>query len=213
MIAAERWTAFQEALSRSSLPKEPHVLDVGCGAGADLVRISSFLPTARVLAGVDILFDRLRVAKRQAARGVFMQSSGDALPFKEAAFELVIVSTVFSSVLNEELSSAIAAEIWRVLAPGGMVVYYDVRMPNPTNESTRALRARHIRGLFPEARIRTRAITLVPPLARRIGGMPAVYGFLARFRILRSHHLAVIQKCVPATPRGVGSPSPLGVAT
>ena len=120
-------------------------------------------------------------------------ASGAALPHPDATFDLVSTFTVFSSVLDQGLRMLIAGEIARVLRPGGMVLWYDMRLPNPRNRAIRPLNRRTLAALFPGFELDLRSITVIPPLARRLGaGAERTYPLVNRVPLLRSHLLGAL---------------------
>jgi hypothetical protein len=84
----------------------------------------------------------------------------------------------------------VAGEVRRVLAPGGTVLWYDQRWPNPGNRSTRPVPRRELDALFPGAAIDVRPITVAAPLAR---AFPRSYERLHRLEVLRSHLVGTIR--------------------
>jgi ubiquinone/menaquinone biosynthesis C-methylase UbiE len=76
---------------------------------------------------------------------------GDAakLPWPDNTFQLVIASTIFTSILDPEVRGAIAGEIARVLSPKGALLWYDFRVNNPRNPHVRKVNRRELRSLFP----------------------------------------------------------------
>lgn len=152
----------------------------------------------RRLHGVEL--DPERAARARAVLPLADLRVGDAgdLPWPEASFELVVASTVFSSILDGPSRKRIAAEIRRVLCPGGVVLLYDFRVDNPRNPAVRGVGRKIIRGLFPGWPGEIRSLTLAPPLARRIA--PWSYSlavFLAALPFLRTHLLALLEKPTP----------------
>ena len=142
------------------------------------------------------LQDRIDVAKRLTTPGVTWEcGSAHRLRFQAASFDLVLQSTVFSSILDLTMRRQIATEMLRVLRPGRFVLWYDFFPNNPANPDVRGLRKAAIRGLFPSCRILWRRITLAPPIARIVGPIWApMYRFLSASKILCTHHLALIEK-------------------
>lgn len=89
----------------------------------------------------------------------------------------------------------VAAEVQRLLKAGGAVVWYDFRYNNPYNPHVRGMTKGHIQQLFPTFTFHLRTITLLPPLARRLGALtPLLYSRLARLPILRTHYLGLLVK-------------------
>jgi len=167
------------------------VLEVGCGSGNWL----EMLKGATSLSGIDLDPGR---ASRAAAR--FPEAdirAGDAsrLPWASGSFDLVLQSTVFSSILDVEMRRAVASEMLRVLAPGGAVLWYDFFVDNPSNPHVRGVRRREIEALFPGCRVTLRRTTLAPPLARRIVPVSwTLAALLESLRVLDTHYFGVIRR-------------------
>jgi ubiquinone/menaquinone biosynthesis C-methylase UbiE len=118
-----------------------------------------------------------------------------ALDFPEASFDLVLQSTVFTSILDREMRQRIAAEMLRVLKSGGFALWYDFFVDNPRNRDVRGVRRSEIRKLFPGCQIHLRRITLAPPIGRLVGPYSAfAYMLLSRSKILCTHYLGLIKK-------------------
>jgi hypothetical protein len=106
---------------------------------------------------------------------------------------VVLLFTVLSSVHDDRIARALAAEVRRVLAPGGVVAWYDLRAPSPANDQVRPWAAADVHALFPDLEGRLRPVTLLPPLARRLGGWTdRLYPWLARGP-LRTHLVGTLQ--------------------
>ena len=145
------------------------VLEVGCGAGRWIQRLVRWGATPARVAGVDLLPGRVEDARRVCAPGVTLgAASATALPFPDQSFDVVLQATMLTSVLNPGVRAAAAAEMRRVLRPGGFVLWYDFRVNNPRNPDVRGIRRREIAALFPAWRLHLRRATLAPPLARAL---------------------------------------------
>jgi hypothetical protein len=93
------------------------------------------------------------------------------------------------------MKQAMAAEMLRVLRPGGAVLWYDLRVNNPRNSAVRAISLEEIAALFPGCTVEAERHTLAPPLARAIvPHSEAVAVLLERIPALRSHNLVWIGK-------------------
>jgi hypothetical protein len=109
--------------------------------------------------------------------------------------DVVLQSTVFSSLLDAAFQQRLAKAMWRWLKPGGAVLWYDFTFDNPRNPDVRGVPLARVRALFPGARITHRRITLAPPLARAVVRLhPALYTLLNAVPLLRTHLLAWIEK-------------------
>lgn len=169
------------------------ILDIGCGSGFWLRRFASYGAATAGLAGID-LHEAAIDEGRSLAPGIDLRT-GDAaaLPWADGSFDIVTQFTVFSSVLDAKRRQAMAAEMRRVLAPGGIVVWYDMTL-NPTNRDVTGLGRNDVRALFPGARIRFRKETLAPPLGRLVAPRSALAArLLEAVPLLRTHLLAAIQ--------------------
>lgn len=172
------------------------VIEVGCGNGGNLLEFLEFGAEPQRLVGNELLADRVDHARRLLPEAVRL-FPGDAstLPFGEGSFDIVYQSTVFSSILDDELQAEVAAAMWRWVRPGGGVLWYDFTFDNPFNRDVRGVPLTRIRGLFPGARISARRVTLAPPISRRVARVhPALYGVFNSMPLLRTHLLCWIQK-------------------
>src|SRR5215471_12166283 len=97
------------------------VLEVGCGAGTDLMRFAR--GGARV-SGVDIAPSAIALAKQnfaqQGLEADVREGDGEHLPFADASFDLVYAHGVVQYTTNDR---ALVDECRRVLAPGGTAVF------------------------------------------------------------------------------------------
>lgn len=171
------------------------ILDVGCGRGDVLASLQQWGAKPENLYGVDLLQDRIEEAKRRHPDLNFLCANAEHLEFSDGSFDLVLLFTVFSSILDDTVAQNIAKEIARVLRPSGAVLWYDFRYNNPWNPNVRGMTTHHIHRFFPEFEVHLRTITLLPPLARRLGRLtPVLYPFLVAIPILRTHYLALLMK-------------------
>jgi len=181
--------ALRKALEEIGPLAGKRVLEVGCGSGNWLEMLEG-----ASLSGIEL--DPGRAASAAARFPDADIRSGDAshLPWTDDSFDLVLQSTVFSSILDTDMRRAVASEMLRVLAPGGAILWYDFFVNNPSNPNVRGVRRREIEALFPGCRVALRRVTLAPPLARRI--VPVSWTFAALLEALRvfdTHYLGVIR--------------------
>jgi len=97
------------------------VLEVGSGAGTDLVR---FARGGAIVTGVDIAPSAVALARQnfeqQALRADLREADGERLPFSDNTFDLVYAHGVVQYTSNP---AALVAECHRVLKPGGEAVF------------------------------------------------------------------------------------------
>ncbi|WP_191057631.1 class I SAM-dependent methyltransferase [Geminicoccus harenae] len=178
------------------------ILEIGCGEGDNLLRLLSWGADARRLHGIDLREDAISRAQARLP-GVDLQVA-DARKFSTGpgTMDLVLLHTVFSSILDDQVAKAIAGQITTMLRPNGMILWYDFFIKNPVNPHTRGISRQDIRGLFPGFDINLMKTTLFPPIARRLGGLtPVLYPALAGFPLLCGHYLGMISpRGLPAGP-------------
>jgi SAM-dependent methyltransferase len=178
------------------------VLEVGCGTGAELARLLEFGAEPQRLVGVDLLAERVAAAKAAFPALDLRVANAEKLEFSDGEFDLVVAMTLFSSIRDTDMAHNVAAEIQRVLRPGGAVLWYDFRYDNPRNPNVHGINEAAIRSLFPGLRGPLTAVTLLPPLARRLGPLTrALYPVLASAPPLRTHLVGLLS----LPPSGGGS--------
>jgi SAM-dependent methyltransferase len=145
------------------------ILDVGCGIGQWLADFETWGADRSALAGIDLLPARIEAARTRLTPGADLRV-GDAsrLPWPACEFDLVVQSTVFSSILDPGMRAAVAAEMARVLAPSGAILWNDFFVDNPRNRAVRGVRRNEIARLFGGFDVELRRVTLAAPLARAI---------------------------------------------
>lgn len=172
------------------------VLEIGCGSGSNLLELLLLGFRPANLAGVELLDARAAAARERLPSAVRIEV-GDATRFAapDGSFDIVMQSTVFSSILDDETSVALAERMWRLVAPGGGILWYDFAFDNPANRDVRGVPVAEVRRLFPSGAMTVRRVTLAPPIARRAVAIhPMLYPLLNVFPFLRSHRLCWIQK-------------------
>src|SRR5581483_152081 len=92
------------------------ILDVGCGAGAWLHDFLKWGASPENLCGVDLLPERIAVARNVLPAAVQLRcASARTLDVPDGSFDLVVQSTVFTSILDISLKRQIAAGMVRAV--------------------------------------------------------------------------------------------------
>ncbi len=183
----ERYAKIKKLLSRH-LPQGGKVLEIGAGQGdnVSLLRMCGF--TDIVLN--ELLPDRIRAIKERHPK--LQVYAGNAIDLKiDEQFDCIFQSTVFTSILHASDRQALAAKMWSLLKPGGVILWYDFIYNNPKNSGVRKVSVSEVKSLFPESAQREiMKITLAPPIGRRVGKLYSLFNL----PLLRSHILAVFHK-------------------
>lgn len=206
MSSFESDRAMLELFSRIGLTDfaELRVLEVGCGSGGNLLRLLRWGFDPSRLVGNELLADRLDVARRRLPAEVTL-IGGDACELACGDFDIVLQSTVFSSILDDAFQARLARHMWTMAKPGGGVLWYDFCYDNPRNPDVRGVPVRRIRTLFPQSMPIIKRVTLAPPIARAMTRFsPRLYHFFNAMPLLRTHVLCWIPKQVEAEQEARG---------
>ncbi len=194
----ERQRAMLRLFVRQGLTDLPslRVLEVGCGAGGNLLELLRLGFAPANLAGAELLPERLAQARAVLPAAVQLHAGdASALPIAAGSQHIVWQSTVFSSLLDDGFQQQLATAMWRWVAPGGGVLWYDFTVNNPRNPDVRGVPLARLRQLFPQATLTHRRVTLAPPLARPLCRLhPGLYPLANALPLLRTHVLAWLGK-------------------
>jgi SAM-dependent methyltransferase len=172
------------------------ILEIGCGTGYWLHEFIKWGARPENITGVDLLPDRVAEA-RWLCPGAVKVDCGTAakLSFSDATFDLVLQSTVFTSVLEPTMKQQMASEMLRVVKRDGLILWYDFHVNTPWNRDVRGVKKQEIYQLFPDCWIQLRRITLAPPLARWLVPYSWILAsLLEKIPLLCTHYLGVIRK-------------------
>ena len=167
-------------------------LEVGCGRGQVMSDFHAAGAPLDSIVGIDLIEERVNSA------GIpLLVGDGARLPVGDGCFSVVLAFTLFSSILDPTLRARVASEIDRVLRPRGVVLVYDFRYGNPMNKHTIRINAGTVRELFSGYEYAFRTLSLIPPVARRLGRSTSpLYSVLASVPFLRTHTMGALRKPV-----------------
>jgi arsenite methyltransferase len=131
--AVDCFTGISNPLALADLQAGETVLDLGCGAGVDTLLMARQVGPAGRVIGVDLapeMVDRARCnATAQGLSQVDIRlAPAEKLPLEDNTVDAVIVNGIFNLCANKE---AVAAEIWRVLKPGGRLLVSEIVLQLP----------------------------------------------------------------------------------
>jgi ubiquinone/menaquinone biosynthesis C-methylase UbiE len=162
----ERWwnDDFTDFLAETLRPRPGNrILDVGCGEGTAEVRIGRLHVSQIRMVGVDLMIERVMVARHQTAghnqRVAYATADACRLPFHDGVFDSTFCVAVLQHIADEETA---VAELSRVTRPGGRVLAVE-----PDNRGYRPLR--RLRGFSPGSltRVEKRRMRRSVPGCRR----------------------------------------------
>jgi SAM-dependent methyltransferase len=115
------------------------VLDIGCGAGMDLLLAARCVGPSGRAVGVDMtesMIEKARSAARSAGIENVDLKKGDAmsLPLPDHGVDVVISNGVLNLVPDKSVAYS---EVFRVLKPGGRFLYGDIVVASELSESIR----------------------------------------------------------------------------
>ena len=197
----ERQRALRGHLQRAGISDLAglKLLEVGCGSGGNLLEWLRLGVRAQDLTGLELLPERLAQAREvlPAASTLWLGDATQA-PVPAASQDLVMQSTVFSSLLDDAFQQRLAACMWQWVKPGGAIVWYDFTVNNPRNRDVRGVPLKRVRQLFPQGQLQAERVTLLPPLARALCRLhPGLYGVFNTLPPLRTHVLVWVHKPLP----------------
>jgi 2-polyprenyl-3-methyl-5-hydroxy-6-metoxy-1,4-benzoquinol methylase len=150
------------------------LLDIGCGTGANLPMLREIVTTDGHVTALDFSPLALQFARTHpASNGVtLLQGDAQRLPFEDATFDVVTMLDVLEHVPDDERT---LQEVWRVLRPGGSLVFsvpaykqlwseHDVALHHFRRYEFHALRKLLRDNQFKTVRL-SFAMSLMPPLA------------------------------------------------
>jgi ubiquinone/menaquinone biosynthesis C-methylase UbiE len=152
---------YDQFVAQAELADGLRVLEIGCGTGNVTVRAKRAAPGADIVAtDPDAL--ALARAERKVRSVRFERAYAQELPFGDREFDRVLSSMMLHH-LDDEVKAAAAAEMYRVLRPGGIVHIVDIGGPMTASDgfmARRMLRNPHIVGSLGDA---------IPRLLRSVG--------------------------------------------
>jgi len=197
----ERERVFLHFLSKYYFGKkaisELSFLEIGCGSGANILQFIRYGFAPEKITANELLPERIETARRILPSGITIVP-GDAsqVNFDNAPFDLILVSTVFSSILDHDFRKKLALRLWNLLAKDGAILWYDFIYNNPRNPDVEGISVKQLKILFPESFMTYKKVTLAPPISRFILSIVPYNWVYSCFNLpfLRTHIVAWIQK-------------------
>lgn len=115
----------EQLLDLAAVRAGERVLDIGCGTGTTAIAAARRVGSNGAVAGVDVSEEMIAAARRKAGGAIdFQVSDALALPFPDATFDAIFLTTVLHVVPPSE-RAAVLREASRVLRNGGRLLLVD----------------------------------------------------------------------------------------
>ena len=98
-----------------------HILELACGTG---ILSSMLAEKGKSVTGIDLTFEYLVTLKRKLKMHI-VQGTAEVLPYRDESFDAMISSYLAKYVDVRKVID----ECWRVLKPGGIVLFHDFTYP------------------------------------------------------------------------------------
>jgi len=165
---------------------EVSVLDVGCGTGNNLADFIKYGYLPEKLFGMDINKNQLKGTHQLHSNLNIITGDAFYMPFPSDTFDICLAFDLFA-VIEPKKRKLIADEIRRVLKPGGVLLWFDLRLKSKSS-GVWAVPLDEIRKLFSGFTFQLKQIGLVPPLARKLSKRSmTLTHIVALIPMLRSH--------------------------
>ena len=170
-------------------------LEVGCGTGTNLCNLISWGVNPENLFGNDIFEPSLQTARQRLPQTVTLQQ-GNFLDcsYDNQSFDVILFSTVLSSILDEDFQIECLKRSYNLLKPNGIVLLYDFQFDNPWNKDLKGINLKKLKQAVPWSRSVFSRVTLCPPLARKLENLPALIRILTACKVLNTHVIGFFKK-------------------
>lgn len=182
--------------------KQMRCIDIGCGYGAEIGFLVAAGASPPRIHGIELVPERARNARSTLPLeiGIVVADAGN-LPYPDHCFDLATQYTVFSSIKDPALRKRAADEIWRVLAPGGYLIWYD--MHRTRSRTTTGIALSEIQTMFPKMEL-LHIAQIHSPYTTRLVNVSPILCFLwdAIAWLPKTHYLILLKKPLQAGEGG-----------
>jgi len=196
MLFERRRVASEMLVDKDRFPKRGNkCLEIGYGKLGWLSDCIAWGLAENDLYGVELDEERASVAMGALPSANLIIGDASRMPWGDRFFDLVIISTVLSSVTSMSVRRTIADEVDRVLANRGTILIYDTAVRNPRNKDLLPVGRKQVAELFPNMNVVSRSVTLAPPIARSVAKRSwTLANILSALPVIRTHRLSLLSR-------------------
>jgi ubiquinone/menaquinone biosynthesis C-methylase UbiE len=114
----------------NTLTEDLKVLEVGCGYGHELGKLSLLGIPQSNLCGIDLCEHRIARAKTLYPSMSFYAQDATKLIFEDNSFDIVFQFTCLMHIDDLDIQQRICQEMQRVLKPNGIIIWWDTSPPS-----------------------------------------------------------------------------------
>jgi|GEM_PF-2719222 len=122
MAKQERERALIRLITEAGLTpvNNKRVLEVGCGSGSNILQLIELGFNPELIVANELLEERVQIARKRLPPDVqIIQGDASELKLAPNFFDIVLQSTVFTSLLDVSFQQKLANKIWELTKPGG----------------------------------------------------------------------------------------------
>ena len=173
------------------------ILDLGCGDGGIIRTLIEFGVNPENITGLELLESRIDEAKKKSSSHIkWFIGDLEKLPQEYGNYDLIILCTVFSSILNDSLRFSLAKKIWDRLNNDGRILVFDFRYNNPLNKDVKRVSLHELKNYWPSNDFYYRKLWCIPPFSRYISCISQILPYILcnLIPILKSHFIFSVKK-------------------
>lgn len=144
------------------------VLDVGTGAAEILFFFLKHGITLKNIFGLELLLLRAEKVKKKYGFFQFLNANGENIPFADKCMDIITLTYVFSSIIEDKMCYNIGKEMLRVIKDDGIIIWYDSYGGKKLSENTRSYKENDIKQFFPDCEYEFKRIGLGKIFNKRI---------------------------------------------